>query len=46
MKKTKTNKKEKVLDILRRATQAWDVTPRGTVISGILDKLADEIIKL
>lgn len=42
----KDTKKEKVLDVLKRATQAWDVNPRGTVESGVLDKLAEEIIKL
>lgn len=44
--KVKQPKKEKVLDVLKRATQAWDVSPRGTVESGVLDKLADELLKL
>jgi len=39
-------KRDKVLSILLRATQAWDVSPRGTVEAGTLNKLADEMLKL
>jgi len=45
-KKTKVDKKVKVLDVLRRATLAWDVSPRGTREEGVLDKLADEILEI
>lgn len=38
--------KKEILDILKRATQAWDVAPKGTVEFGVLDKLADEVLGL
>ena len=38
--------KEKVLSILREATTAWDVYPRGTIDSGKINKLADDILCL
>ena len=52
MKKTKAtvkvsvNKKEKVLSILREAALAWDVYPRGTIVGGKIDKLAEDILCL
>ncbi len=43
----KTDKKrEKVIDILKKAAEAWDVAPKGTIELKILDRLADDILEL
>jgi len=40
------NKREKVLDILKKAAQAWDVAPKGTIELKLLEKLTTDILAL
>jgi hypothetical protein len=45
-KKKDENKREKVIDILKRAARAWDVDPKGTMELKLIERLADEILNL
>jgi len=48
--KTKTKRDEekraKVVAILLEASQAWDVSPKGTIELKLIEKLADDILNL